>query len=128
MVDLLLKLPHDTPCIHHRAKVASLTSNIAKTSSGFAYDSFRHPVLSDREHTDGGKLGIDSWADTCCAGKHAFVEEFIEGKTVTASGFTASLGSLKNLPLANVLYAYDGKDGKVTLIECNNAIYMGWWF
>ena len=86
---------------------------------------FRHPVLSATEHENGSRLGIDSWADTCCAGKHCYVQEFIEGKTVTASGFTSSLGSIKNLPIANVLYAYDDPGGFVILLECNNAIYLG---
>ena len=70
-------------------------------------------------------MGIDSWADTCCAGKHCYVEEFIEGKVVNATGFSPSLGSVPNLPLANVLYAYDSQDGQVYVIECNNSIYLG---
>ena len=68
---------------------------------------FRHPVLNKDETKQGCRLGIDSWADTSCSGKHAYVEEFIEGKNVTASGFSNSLGELKNLPMANVLYAHD---------------------
>ena len=86
---------------------------------------FRHPRLTDDEHTNGCKLGIDTWADTCCAGKHAFVEEFIVGKTVTATGFTSTLGSVPDLPVANVLYAYDTSEGTVILLECNNSIYLG---
>jgi hypothetical protein len=58
----------------------------------FNSDKFRHPTLSEKEHNDGARLGIDSWADTACAGKHAYVEEFIIGKYVNASGFTSSLG------------------------------------
>ena len=34
-------------------------------------------------------------------------------------------GSIKNLPIANVLYAYDNPRGFVILLECNNAIYLG---
>ena len=88
-------------------------------------DTFRHPPLTDNEHNNGTRLGIDSFADTSCAGKFAFVEEFIEGKTVSASGFSPSLGSLSNLPLVNAVYAYDAQDGTVILLENNNAIYMG---
>ena len=88
-------------------------------------NSFHHPVLNDEEHKHGGKLGIDSYADTCCSGRHCFVKEFIEGKSVTASGFTESLRSLKNLPIANVLYAMDHFDGTVIILECNNTIYLG---
>ena len=59
-----------------------------------------------------GKLALDSYADTSCSSRHAFVEEFIEGKTVSVTGFFSSLGSVKNLLMANVLYAYDKVDGK----------------
>ena len=52
-------------------------------------------------------------------------KKFVEGKTVTATGFTSSLGSVTNLPVANVVYAYDATDGTVILLECNNSIYLG---
>ena len=101
-------------------------SRIAQTSSKrFSTDTFRHPVLSEEELNHGAKLGVDSWADTCCAGKHCYVEEFLEGKVVNATGFTPSLGSVQNLPIAHVLYAYDSANGEVYLLECNNSIYLG---
>ena len=87
--------------------------------------SFRHPVLNNSELKNGCKLGLDSYADTSCSGRHAFVEEFIEGKLVTATGFSSSLGSMKNLPMANVLYAYDKSDGRTIILEHNNTIYLG---
>ena len=86
---------------------------------------FCHPVLSDNEHVEVCKLGIDSWADTYCAGKHAFVEEFIEGKSVKATGFKSSLLSLSNLPITNVVYAYHAPDGTAIILECNNLICLG---
>ena len=67
-------------------------------------------------------LGIDSWANTGYSGKHAYVEEFISGRTVNATGFAPSLGSLKNLPIDNVLYAYDTPSGKTVLLEHKNVI------
>ena len=72
---------------------------------------------------NGTRLGIDSWADTSCSGKHAYVESFVEGRTVNATGFSASLGSMKNLPIANVVYAYDKADGQTLLLENKNTIY-----
>ena len=68
---------------------------------------------------------MDTWADVGCAGKHAYVEEFIMGKTVTAMSFPPSLGKLENLTYAHVLYAYDHEDGSVLLLEHNNTIYLG---
>ena len=61
----------------------------------------------------------------CCIGKHCYVEEFIQGKVVNATGFTNTLGSLNNLPIAHVLYAYNHLDGSTLVIECNNSIYLG---
>ena len=53
------------------------------------------------------------------------MEEFVIGETVTATGFSSSLGKLDNLAYAHVLYAYDHAEGSVILLEHNNAIYMG---
>ena len=46
--------------------------------------------LTQDELRLGCKMGIDSWADTCCVGRHAHIEEFVEGKSVTANGFAKS--------------------------------------
>ena len=113
----------------HRNKhfiiVSIFGQDIFKTNSTFDYDAFRHPSLIDHEHKNGGWLGIDSWTDTACAGKHVYVKEFVVGKLITASGFTPELGALTNLPVANVLYAYDSKDGQTIILESNKAIYLG---
>ena len=61
---------------------------IVKSQSSYDYDSFRHPLLTHDEKNNGARLGIDTWADTACAGKHAYVEELVIDKVVTASGFT----------------------------------------
>ena len=81
--------------------------------------------MSDEELFEGTRLGFDSWADTSCAGRHAYIESFIEGKSVNAVGFSSSLGSLKNLPIVNAVYAYDYNDGHTILLENFNAIYIG---
>ena len=71
-----------------------------------------HPKLLKEELSLGCKLGLDNWADTGCAEKHAYVEKFVLGKTVTATGFLSSLGKLDNLPGAHVMYAYDNAEGR----------------
>ena len=109
-------------CLHH---IRTITSNIDKAVANCNVVTFNHTVLSDTEHVEGCKLGIDSWEDTWCAGKHAFVEELIEGKNVTATGFKSSLESLSNITIADIVYAYDAPDGTVLLLECNNLIYFG---
>lgn len=104
---------------------AFITTKIFAARTSFNIESFVHPNLTPLEHQRGTRLGIDSWADTNCAGKHAFVEEFVVDKFVTAGGFSTSLGSIPDLPIANVLYAYDADDSKTYIIECNNSIYLG---
>ena len=104
---------------------AVLSTIVTLATATFNPDAFVHPQLTDDEHNSGSRLGLDSWADTACAGKHAFVEEFVMGRFITAKGFTQALGQLDNLPIANVLYAYDTQDGHVLILEANNCIYLG---
>ena len=98
---------------------------IKKSSFQPIIDNFRHPTLTPTELHEGCRLGIKTWADTSCVGKHAHVVEFIEGSLVTATGFTSSLGKMENLPIANVVYAYDSRNGSTILLESNNCIYIG---
>jgi len=82
--------------------------------------------LSDSELTDGCELLMDSGADTCVAGKHAWISERIEGVTVSARGFSDSLPIVENLPIVNAIYAYDNPlTGEVILLEMNYSIYLG---
>ena len=108
-----------------RSCILTISSVIGKTKSSITIENFRHPVLTQTELYQGTRLGFDSWADTSCSGKHAYVESFIEGKTVNACGFSQTLGLMKNLPIANVVYAYDSPDGRILLLENHNTIYLG---
>jgi len=105
-------------------RTSSVTVSISKATHSNTR-SFKHPTLSQTELQFGSKLGWDSWAETSCSGKHAYVEEFVEGRTVTATGFSSSLGSIKDLPIAHVLYAYDAADGETLILEHNNTVYLG---
>ena len=107
--------------------IAHVLSIIGKSNSTkrFNVNTFCHPTLTSEELQFGAKLGVDSWADTCCADRHCYVEEFVEGKVVNATGFTPSLGAINSLPIAHVLYAFDAPNSLVYILECNNAIYLG---
>ena len=50
--------------------IGMITYRIAKAVTNSNSGTFCHLVLSDTEHVEGCKLGIDYWSDTCCAGKH----------------------------------------------------------
>ena len=106
--------------------VMTVLSSITKSSVVSAYASHpqRHDLSAD-ELRDGCLLGIDSWADTSVVGRHAFINTFIDGKSVTAQGFASSLPSIKNIPIVNCNFAYDTGDGKTYILELNNALFLG---
>ena len=70
-------------------------------------------------------MGLDSWVDTDCSGKHTYVDEFVEGNSVNVTGLTSTLGSIDNLPVAHVLHSFDKEDGTMVLLEHNTTIYIG---
>ena len=69
-------------------------------------------------------MGLEYWADTSCSGKHAYVDEVFEGKSVNITGFTSTFGSIDDLPISHVLYAFDKEDETLVLLEQNNTVYM----
>ena len=81
--------------------------------------------MKKTEIEDGFRLGIDSWSDTSCSGKHYYVDEFVEGKTVTAAGLSSSMDYLKHPPTDNFLYKYVTLYVTTILLDNNNTIYMG---
>ena len=108
--------PSATMCIG--AVIYTTFLSIAR--SHFDTDVFFHTILSEAEYLNGLRLGVDTWDNISCAGKHAFVEEFVMGKLITARDFTTTLGFLENLTIENILYAYDEVNGETIILEANN--------
>ena len=46
------------------------------------------------------------------------------GKFITLRGFTTALGSLDNLPIADVLYAYNEENGEIIILKAKKSIYL----
>ena len=67
---------------------------------------------------------MDSWGGTSFSVKHAYVEEFVEGIIVNATGFTIALRYMKYPPISNLLYACDLSDGTTIILDHKNTIYM----
>ena len=89
-------------------------------------DTVCFPKLKPDELHNGCSMVIDSGADTCCAGKHAWVSSFVQGISVSCKGFSDTLPIEEDLPIANVIYAYDCPiRGDVILLHLNYCIYMG---
>ena len=66
-----------TTRLHH---IGMITSLIAKSVTNSNAVTFCHTFLSHTKTPEGYKLGINYWADTCCYGKHAFVEKLLKVK------------------------------------------------
>ena len=86
---------------------------------------FTQPTLSDDELKRGCRLGFNTWADTTCAGCHAHVISLCDNKTVTAEGFASNLGTIQDLSIANVAYAFDTGNGQTFILRMDNTIYLG---
>ena len=67
----------------HMMSIRSIKFSVQQ-SRYIAPVTFRQPTLSDQDMKNGCRLGFDTWADTSCAGRHAYVLELCDGKTVTA--------------------------------------------
>ena len=93
----------------------SSLKTIKKVITTCSYDDVRQPLLSEEDMRMRCNLGLDSWANTGCFGKHAYIEEFGIRKRAKVTGFSSSLGTLDNLPYVYVLFAYNHKEGSVTL-------------
>ena len=82
--------------------------------------------LTNEEVQKGCNLLVDTGADTCVAGKHAWVVEIIEGFSANVRGFDDSTQTLENLPIVNVKYAFDIETtGETIILEVNHCIYLG---
>ena len=69
---------------------------------------------------------IDAGADTCCAGKYAYIIDFVAGISVSYRGFSDNLPIADGLSPANVIYAYDCRErGEIVLLQLNHCIYLG---
>ena len=70
----------------------------------------------------GFRLGIDTHADSSCAGKHVRILEYIEGKSFTVSPFLNSYQPKKDVQMINGVIAVDKEDGGGYILELNNFL------
>ena len=66
--------PNSSRFIHTILSTINKISIISNSTTGF-----KTVHLTTQELNEGCMLKIDSWADTCCLVKHAYIREFIEG-------------------------------------------------
>ena len=107
----------------------SITSSISAVYSHCCHYNQRHinkqrrrdSNLSPLEMESGSRLGIDTHADTTCAGKHVKILERIDGPLFDVSPFNGP--PVKNVGLINGVVAVDREDGHAGyILEINNAL------
>ena len=104
--------------------IGSLRTITHSISSNIIIKSMSHqqPKLSQDELINGCKLGIDTHADSSCAGKHVRILEYIDGKTYTVSPFLNSYTPTSNISMINGVIAVDKDDGTGYILELNNFL------
>ena len=78
--------------------------------------------LSNYELSKGCRVGIDSHADTSCAGRHVRILEYIDGKTYSVSPFNERYQPMENIRMINGIVAVDKSDGSGYIVELNNFL------
>ena len=107
-----------------RIRTVISTNVLSNARSHFDPDVFCHTTLFEAKHLNVSGLVIDTLANTACSGNHAFLEEFVMGKFITAKVFTTDLGFIENIPIVNVLYDYDAANGETITLEENNSFHL----
>ena len=69
-----------------------------------------HPQLSPQQLQEGSRLGIDTHADTSCAGAHVRILEYINGASYNVSPFQGP--AIQNVHMINGIVAVDKEDGQ----------------
>ena len=80
------------------------------------------PNLSEEEKEIGCKLGIDSHADSSCAGRHVRILEYIDGKRFSVKPFLDTYEPKNDVSLINGVVAVDTSDGGGYILELNNFL------
>ena len=80
------------------------------------------PDLSEKEMLEGCRMGIDTHADSSCAGKHVRIIEFIDGKKYKVTPFHEDYEPINNIGMINGIVAVDNEDGSGYILELNNFL------
>ena len=66
-----------------------------------------NPILTSTELNQGCRLGLDSHADTSCAGRHVRVLEHVQGRECIVHPFYDSYKPIERISIINGALAYD---------------------
>ena len=105
--------------------IASLRTTVFTLSNAFiqvkSFGSSTHN-LTNEELSVGCKLGIDTHADSSCAGRHIRILEYISGKKYNVTPFHDSYAPKTDVGMINGVVAVDNPDGSGYILELNNFL------
>ena len=78
--------------------------------------------LTMQQKKEGCRLGIDTHADSSCAGQQVRILEFIDGKRYNVTPFHDSYKPQENIGLINGIVSVDKDDGNGYILELNNFL------
>ena len=108
--------------VRNISSIYSRPSNIPNTSTQIkSIGSTTHNLTLD-ELENGCRLGIDTHADSSCAGKHVRVLEYISGRTYSVTPFHDSYSPKTDVGMINGVVAVDRSDGGGYILELNNFL------
>ena len=124
LYSLYLVKQHWLIVANHRKinSVFTKLKNPLSSISGYTKHNDESVILTDQERLNGCRLGIDTHADTSCAGKHVRILEYIDGATYNVAPFHGSYKPIQEISMVNGAVAVDTKEGKSYILELNNFL------
>ena len=104
------------------APIRSFLQAVSQHSQSIKSTKINEPNLTFDEITNGCILGIDTHADSSCAGKHFRILEFVSGKSFTVKPFLDTYEAKTDISLVNGVVAADTADGNGYILELNNFL------
>jgi len=71
---------------------------------------------------EGCRIGIDTHADSSCAGRHVRILEYIDGKEYSVIPFHNDYKPMQNIKMINGIVAVDTDDGNSYILELNHFL------
>ena len=78
--------------------------------------------LSEDKLAEGCRLGIDSHANTSCAGRHGRVTETYHDNVCSGQPFYNEHSLIKNTHVRNASFAHDTDNGETLILNVNQAL------
>ena len=137
IIEYILSIVLMIPAMCSYNKIHSLTLNVSTltTAPVFSRSSINLSIygkqsrarsdknlLTTQQKSEGCRLGIDTHADSSCAGKHVRILEFIDGKRYNVTPFHDSYRPQENIGLVNGIVAVDKENGEGYILELNNFL------